>query len=222
MGYSLGARVLSVAVAVGVGLTTYIIQPLDFQFDARVVHATGHDFLQHDGAAIPSVTDPTTMTSTTLMAADLQPKTSTTLTAADLQPMTTHLPTTTLPPELTRNTSRSRKVHLLSHRSCSQDQSAACNEGFIREMENTRQRAEKNPRIDQLHLYTILADEFMSDPKWARHGLPNVRGRGFWFWKPALVNLLMSKSIIAENDTIAWVDADAVAACRSSQKLSPG
>jgi len=37
---------------------------------------------------------------------------------------------------------------------------------------------------------------------------PFIRGRGYWFWKPALVKYLVRRGQIRENDIVIWLDPD--------------
>eukprot|EP00434_Breviolum_minutum_P019611 symbB.v1.2.017298.t1/scaffold1343.1/size124258/7 len=100
------------------------------------------------------------------------------------------------------------KLHLLSHRSCSQDQSAECNQGFIKEMEGVSKEADTWPEINERHLYTSLPDELMNDPRWQNHVKPGVRGRGYWFWKAALSRMLLSQGVFQLGDELLYVDGD--------------
>eukprot|EP00930_Biecheleria_cincta_P086449 TRINITY_DN75729_c0_g1_i1.p1 TRINITY_DN75729_c0_g1~~TRINITY_DN75729_c0_g1_i1.p1 ORF type:complete len:456 (-),score=76.85 TRINITY_DN75729_c0_g1_i1:2-1369(-) len=102
------------------------------------------------------------------------------------------------------------KLHLLSHRSCSQDQSASCNVGFIKEMHIMEKEGKAAPEIDEMHLYTKLPEELLADPRWATHIQPKVRGRGYWFWKASLTRLLISQGAIQLGDDLLYVDADSM------------
>ncbi|CAE8627166.1 unnamed protein product [Polarella glacialis] len=91
-----------------------------------------------------------------------------------------------------RRVEREREKHpktiLVSHRSCSEDQSLQCSKGFIAEIKKMAAVAAQYPIINETHLFTRLPDTISSDPRWARHIQPGIRGRCFWFWKPAIIN----------------------------------
>jgi len=67
--------------------------------------------------------------------------------------------------------------------------------------------ASKNRAIHQHHFYQGLPSEIMNNPKWKKH-LKEERGRGYWFWKPALINYLLKKKKIVDGDLVVWADAD--------------
>ncbi|CAK9092030.1 Uncharacterized protein SCF082_LOCUS43323 [Durusdinium trenchii] len=120
-------------------------------------------------------------------------------------------PISSLAPDITpRTRENGGLLHLLSHRSCSQDQSAKCNQGFIKEMDKMRQEADTAPEIQERHLYTSLPDELMNDPRWQTHIKPGVRGRGYWFWKAALSRMLLSQGVLQIGDELLYVDADSM------------
>eukprot|EP00439_Symbiodinium_sp_Y106_P039235 s1592_g4.t2 len=112
------------------------------------------------------------------------------------------------------------KLHLLSHRSCSQDQTQQCNLGFIKEMEAMKKEADTAPQIQERHLYTSLPDELMNDPRWQQHVKPKVRGRGYWFWKAAISRLLLAKGVLQLGDDLLYVDADSMPMMKHLIRLS--
>eukprot|EP00439_Symbiodinium_sp_Y106_P038878 s680_g4.t1 len=105
---------------------------------------------------------------------------------------------------------RPRKLHLLSHRSCSQDLTSDCSRENAKAIETLRRIAGNYTQIDAAHLYDRLPDELMNDPRWKRHVPSQVRGRGYWFWKAALSNMLLYKGEMQLGDDLLYVDADAL------------
>jgi len=117
----------------------------------------------------------------------------------------------TPPIEMDRNmNSSSTNVHLLSFRSCSQDESAPCNKHFFEELLHLSNIASKIRAINHHHLFQGLPKEILEDPKWAKHVVekPFVRGRGYWFWKPALFNHLIRNKKVSDGDILIWADPD--------------
>ncbi|CAE8632431.1 unnamed protein product [Polarella glacialis] len=100
------------------------------------------------------------------------------------------------------------KTILVSHRSCSEDQSLQCSKGFIAEMKKMAAVAAQYPIINETHLFTRLPDTISSDPRWARHIQPGIKGRGFWFWKPAIINMLLKEGLVNDGDHVIYLDGD--------------
>eukprot|EP00928_Gymnodinium_smaydae_P064665 TRINITY_DN4794_c0_g1_i1.p1 TRINITY_DN4794_c0_g1~~TRINITY_DN4794_c0_g1_i1.p1 ORF type:complete len:366 (-),score=29.53 TRINITY_DN4794_c0_g1_i1:176-1225(-) len=109
------------------------------------------------------------------------------------------------------SSSLNASVWYFTHRSCSQDLTAPCNTHFKHQIESACAEANKT-HIPQNHTYTYfgLPDAIMKNPKWTKYVEPKLRGRGFWFWKPVLVNMLLQDEYIGvkENDVIIYTDAD--------------
>ncbi|CAE8611294.1 unnamed protein product [Polarella glacialis] len=80
--------------------------------------------------------------------------------------------------------------------------------------------AQTAPEITQVHVYTKLPEEIMSDARWATHVKPKVRGRGYWFWKSALANLLIAKNVIRLGDDLLYVDTDSIGMMKHILKIS--
>jgi len=126
-------------------------------------------------------------------------------------------------------------IHLVSHRSCSQDRNAKCNEKLHKELQELAQLVSKKRRIKHSHIFYDLPDEIQNDPRWAKHvvcpkSLSNLkiasrwnvsnlsaytarflscpRGRGYWFWKPAIVNMLVRTGVVRNGEFIFYVEAD--------------
>mmetsp|Transcript_125459 Transcript_125459/g.222326 ORF Transcript_125459/g.222326 Transcript_125459/m.222326 type:complete len:336 (+) Transcript_125459:82-1089(+) len=103
------------------------------------------------------------------------------------------------------------QVWFYSHRSCSQDSSDSCNNLFQQEMRNVTEGARESG-IEPSHTFTYsaLTDDLMKNPKWKQHVEPQLRGRGFWFWKPALANHLLAQTDlgIKDGDIFIYVDGD--------------
>lgn len=68
-------------------------------------------------------------------------------------------------------------------------------------------QAAKNHVFQKHHLYQGLPSDIRGDPKWKVH-LQHERGRGYWFWKAALVNRLLKSHEVNDGDTVVWMDAD--------------
>lgn len=99
-------------------------------------------------------------------------------------------------------------LHLMSHRGCAPDASDKLKNKMKGELDSLRAMADKIPSISRAkRLFDYLPAELLRDPKWARH-LKDSRGRGWWFWKAALVNLLLQNGTIAEGDAVLWADGD--------------
>lgn len=96
-------------------------------------------------------------------------------------------------------------IHLLSHRSCSENQTLPCSLDFIKNINAIRSNALRYPEVKGLHLYTSLPPEIVT--KWSKH-LELERGRGYWFWKSALVNLLLRNKELRDNDCLMYTDGD--------------
>jgi len=102
-------------------------------------------------------------------------------------------------------------VWFYSHRSCSQDTLDPCNAQFKKQMQNAAEDARKSGiEPDRTFTYTALPDNLMNNPKWKEHVQPKLRGRGFWFWKPALANHLLAQTDlgIKNGDILIYVDGD--------------
>lgn len=100
-------------------------------------------------------------------------------------------------------------MHLLSFRSCSEDKNAECNRGFFEQLAHLSNASKRISSIGAQHLFQGLPLELQQDSRWQEH-LQASRGRGFWFWKPALVNYLWRKNTFQDGDTVIWADADDV------------
>jgi len=93
-------------------------------------------------------------------------------------------------------------LHLVTHRSAPK-----LNTRFEGDLKRLEEQADKVPLIQRRHIFHDLPAQFLTDPKWAKH-LAMGRGRGFWFWKAAIVNLLLDNGTIADGDTMIWADGD--------------
>lgn len=111
---------------------------------------------------------------------------------------------------------RGPRVHLLSHRSCSQDPKEGCNRQMGKLVGELEDRGKGVAGIHEIHAYRTLPPELMDDLRWKNHVVPHVRGRGYWFWKPAITNLLLEKGTIKDGDIVVWVDADSNIATRGT------
>lgn len=113
-------------------------------------------------------------------------------------------------PSFTRVQRQRGKVILVSHRSCSDDQNAHCNAVSIQKLNNlSRIIATKySDRINEKYIYTYLPEEIRNDPKWSTHIVPGLRGRGYWFWKPAIMNMLIRTGVVSDGDNIIYMDGD--------------
>lgn len=111
---------------------------------------------------------------------------------------------------------RGPRVHLLSHRSCSQDPKEGCNQEMSKLVGELEDRGKGVAGIHEIHAYRTLPPELMEDLRWKNHVVPHVRGRGYWFWKPAITNLLLEKGTIKDGDIVVWVDADSNIATRGT------
>lgn len=67
------------------------------------------------------------------------------------------------------------------------------------------------PIFTDHHMFQGLPSAIVSDPKWARHVRNKTRGRGYWFWKPALINNLLAQGKIIDGDVVVWHDPDETA-----------
>eukprot|EP00435_Cladocopium_sp_Y103_P075843 s5_g66.t1 len=115
--------------------------------------------------------------------------------SSPVEPPPPSAPIASLAPDIAvRTREGAGKLHLLSHRSCSQDQSAKCNQGFIKDTTSGLQERIFSPVQSRWISAAIvvncwkppldsLPDELMNDPRWQTHVKPGVRGRGYWFWK---------------------------------------
>jgi len=104
---------------------------------------------------------------------------------------------------------RGPQVLLLSHRSCSINPSEECNKVFHEQLvAMSKNAAEGIPGITNQLLYNSLPAEIQHNPKWSRYVADGLRGRGYWFWKPAIVNMLLNQSKIRDGDTVIWLDGD--------------
>lgn len=154
---------------------------------------------------------PTPATQTTQASETTTASSTSTSASPPVEPPPPSAPIASLAPDIAvRTREGAGKLHLLSHRSCSQDHSAKCNQGFIKEMASMDKEANTAPEIDERHLYTRLPDELMNDPRWQTHVKPGVRGRGYWFWKAALSRMLLSQGVLQLGDELLYVDADSM------------
>ena len=87
-------------------------------------------------------------------------------------------------------TAAAARMHLVSHRSCSQNLSDACSEVFLAQLRKLLAAASRT-ELWRAHLFAALPQELMEQPRWVTH-VRATRGRGYWFWKPALLNMLLS------------------------------
>ncbi len=74
------------------------------------------------------------------------------------------------------------------------------------ELDKLQAEAEKLP-VTQ-HVFRSLPQEIMTDAKWSNYVAPHMRGRGWWFWKAAIPNLLMKQGSIRDGDLIMYADGD--------------
>ena len=100
------------------------------------------------------------------------------------------------------------QVHLLSFRSCSQNASRDCNKIFMKQLASLRDIAQHYWLIDKVHTFSALPEELLHDGRFRRHIALGTRGRGYWFWKPALSLLLVRQGAIRDGDTLLWADGD--------------
>lgn len=99
------------------------------------------------------------------------------------------------------------RMHLVSHRSCSQNLSDTCNEVFLSQL-RAMLAAALRTELWRAHLFAALPQELMEQQRWRTH-LQARRGRGYWFWKPALLDLLLRRGAIRDGEIIVYADADA-------------
>jgi len=104
-------------------------------------------------------------------------------------------------------TKRNYKIHLVAHRSMSQNLTDPEQVGFFEDLGKLGTASAKFANIDKTHLFKALPDEIFTNPKWAKH-VKEREGRGWWFWKAAIPNHLIKKGTIADDDVIIWLDAD--------------
>ena len=102
------------------------------------------------------------------------------------------------------------EVHMLSFSSCSQTKEKQCNSRRFKALKTLSNHVVKLPIFSRHHLFETLPDEIFENPKWSRHVKedPLVKGRGYWFWKPALFNYLVRKGEMKLGDIVVWMDAD--------------
>jgi len=102
-------------------------------------------------------------------------------------------------------------VWFYSHRSCSQNAFDSCNVQYRKQMLHAMEYARKcGIETNHTLTYTALPDYLMNDPTWKKHAQPKLRGRGYWFWKPALANHLLSQTDlgIKDGDILIYLDGD--------------
>lgn len=63
----------------------------------------------------------------------------------------------------------------------------------------------QNPMLQQHHFFQALPKPIYDNPKWSEH-IHSETGRGYWFWKPALINHLLHTNEIIDGDTVVWVE----------------
>lgn len=99
---------------------------------------------------------------------------------------------------------------LVSHRSCSDDARADCNRNYTQRMNALKEEVRLNfsQQVHAAYLYSGLPVEIRSNPKWSSHVVPQLRGRGYWFWKPAIINMLLEKGNIRFGDYVIYMDSD--------------
>lgn len=101
------------------------------------------------------------------------------------------------------------KVHLISHRSCSDNPKDVCNKKYYEQLKAFSYTVSRRaPRFTEHHLFQGLPEVITSNPKWSRHISNFTRGRGYWFWKSALINLLLEQGKIKDGDVAVWHDPD--------------
>lgn len=103
------------------------------------------------------------------------------------------------------------KVHVISHRSCSNNPKDVCNKKYYDELMSFSNTVSRVPCFTEHHMFQGLPQVITSNPKWSRHISKSTRGRGFWFWKPALINLLLEQGKIKDGDVAVWHDPDETA-----------
>ena len=107
------------------------------------------------------------------------------------------------------NGSLPRDVHLLSFRSCSQNNSKPCNKRLFKELSTMSRKAAMNRAITKHHLFQGLPQEIFTAERWKNHVKDeNIRGRGYWFWKVALFNYLVRNETIRDGDIVIYADPD--------------
>ena len=104
-------------------------------------------------------------------------------------------------------TAAAARMHLVSHRSCSQNLSDACSEVFLAQLRKLLAAASRT-ELWRAHLFAALPQELMEQRRWRTH-LRAGRGRGYWFWKAALLNMLLRRGAIRDGEVIVYADADA-------------
>ena len=97
-------------------------------------------------------------------------------------------------------------MHLVSHRSCSQNLTDTCSEFFLAQLRKLLAAASRT-ELWRAHLFAALPQELMKKPRWEAH-LQAGRGRGYWFWKAALLNMLLRRGAIRDGEVIVYADAD--------------
>merc|ERR1719491_1753318 len=103
------------------------------------------------------------------------------------------------------------RMWFYSHRSCSQDPAEKCNPGFRREIQQaTAYALEHGFLASHIFNFTALPDYIMQDPRWERYLQPKTRGRGFWFWKAAILDHLLNDAStgMQDGDWVVYVDGD--------------
>jgi len=104
------------------------------------------------------------------------------------------------------------RLWLYMHRSCSQDPEEGCNGKFKTQLADaTKYAQELGFPSSHILAFGKLPDKFMNESRWARYVAPKLRGRGFWFWKAALLEYLLDGgegAQIRDGDWVAYVDGD--------------
>jgi len=110
------------------------------------------------------------------------------------------------------NGSFTERVWLYSHRSCSSDFEAECSEQFRKQEQATEKMAlEMGLLQSHIFCYWNLPEYLLKDPRWGeRYTAPHLRGRGYWFWKAAILDHMVADISmgIHEGDWIIFVDGD--------------
>mmetsp|Transcript_58674 Transcript_58674/g.132242 ORF Transcript_58674/g.132242 Transcript_58674/m.132242 type:complete len:355 (+) Transcript_58674:103-1167(+) len=61
-----------------------------------------------------------------------------------------------------------------------------------------------------VHAFTELPEAVAADPRWERHTRGDSKGYGWWFWKSAMVNHLLSEGVLQDGDTLAYGDSGCI------------
>lgn len=99
------------------------------------------------------------------------------------------------------------RIFLVSHRSCSDNESDTCFRDQLLNLKRLIAR-EFTCLLNTTILFNTLPEEIRHDTKWSKHTIPGLHGRGFWFWKPAILNVLLHRGILSNGDHVINMDTD--------------